>query len=48
MRLRPIYFFALLVFPFVSQAQTAEGVPVVKIVRDESSVKFVALGVHTS
>src|SRR5277367_6556375 len=35
-----IWAFALVAFPLVSQAQTAEGVPVVKIVHDESSVKF--------
>jgi polyisoprenoid-binding protein YceI len=32
--------FALLAFPLVSQAQTTEGIPVVKIVHDESSIKF--------
>jgi polyisoprenoid-binding protein YceI len=35
-----IWAFALVVFPLVSQTQTGEGVPVVKIVHDESSVKF--------
>jgi polyisoprenoid-binding protein YceI len=40
MRLDLIYCFTLLAFPSVSRAQAPEGVPVVKIVREESSVKF--------
>jgi polyisoprenoid-binding protein YceI len=40
MRLDLIYCFTLLAFPSVSRAQAPEGVPVVRIVREESSVKF--------
>ena len=40
MRLNLICCFALLAFPSVSRAQTAEDVPVVKIVREESSINF--------
>jgi polyisoprenoid-binding protein YceI len=40
MRLHLICFFALLGFPLVSQAQAPEGIPVVKIVHDQSSIKF--------
>jgi polyisoprenoid-binding protein YceI len=40
MRLNLICCFALLAFPLVSRAQTPEGIPVVKIVHDESSIKF--------
>jgi polyisoprenoid-binding protein YceI len=40
MRVHLACFFALVVFPLVSQAQTPEGIPVVKIVHDESSIKF--------
>ena len=40
MRLHRIGFFALLAFPLISQAQAPEGVPVIKIVREESSIKF--------
>jgi hypothetical protein len=35
-----ICLFALLGFPSVSQAQAPEGIPVVKIVHDQSSIKF--------
>jgi polyisoprenoid-binding protein YceI len=40
MRVHLACFFALVAFPLVSQAQTPEGIPVVKIVHDESSIKF--------
>jgi len=40
MRLHRIGFFMLLAFPLITQAQAPEGVPVVKIIREESSVKF--------
>ncbi len=40
MRLHLICFFALLGFPLVGQAQAPEGIPVVKIVHDQSSIKF--------
>jgi polyisoprenoid-binding protein YceI len=40
MRLYPICFFALLALPLVTQAQAPEGIPVVKIAHDESSIKF--------
>jgi hypothetical protein len=40
MRLDLICCYVLLAFPSVSRAQTPEGIPVVKIVHDESSIKF--------
>ena len=40
MRLHLICFFALVAFPLVSQAQAPDGVPVVKIVREQSSINF--------
>jgi polyisoprenoid-binding protein YceI len=40
MRLHRIGFFVLLTFPLIGEAQAPEGIPVVKIVREESSIKF--------
>src|SRR5580700_7784995 len=40
MRLNLVCCFALLAFSSVSRAQTPEGIPVIKIVHDESSIKF--------
>jgi polyisoprenoid-binding protein YceI len=40
MRLNLVCCFALLAFPSVIRAQTAEDVPVVKIAREESSINF--------
>ena len=40
MRVHLACFFALVAFPLVSQAQTPGGIPDVKIVHDESSIKF--------
>ncbi len=40
MRLHLICLFVLLGFLLVGQAQAPEGIPVVKIVHDQSSIKF--------
>jgi len=40
MRIHLACFFAFVGLPMVSHAQTPEGIPVVKIVHDESSIKF--------
>jgi polyisoprenoid-binding protein YceI len=40
MRRHLVCCFVLLAFPLISQAQAPEGVPVIKIVREESSIKF--------
>jgi polyisoprenoid-binding protein YceI len=40
MRLHRFCIFVLIAVPFVGQAQAPEGIPVVKIVHEESSIKF--------
>ena len=40
MRISLVCLFVLISFPLSSQAQAPDGVPVVKIVHDQSSVKF--------
>jgi polyisoprenoid-binding protein YceI len=40
MRLRRVCLFVLIAVPFVSQAQAPEGIPVVKIVHDQSAINF--------
>ena len=45
MRVHLIWAFALVAFPLVGQAQAPEGIPIVKIVHDQSSIKFGVKGV---